>query len=281
MTTTIENEAAVQRDTVNSFFVDVTFELIETVGGAVTLAFDWRRGTTDPWVTANPQPVDFRHTATTPQSGLPTSSPGESLHFTWNAFFDLPEGSFTDVFLRITAVGTSTEVVAIGPLTVVTAIATQASALAQAQARRNIISKIPGDFLGNGITTPIRRGSSDLVSASGVDLIRAAVGQILGTKAAVGDLVGEVPWRPDFGSKLWVLKHRSNDPTLEGQAEAFVKEALLWEPRVEVTEVLVETEPAAGPNELRIRVRYRVLNENSDDNRVLLPVFEELVSPAA
>ena len=171
--------------------------------------------------------------------------------------------------------GNQTQVV-IGPFAITTIVAVQEDALAQSQARRAQIDGIPLDFLGCGIVTPFRRGSKDIVNDCEVELVRSAVSQILGTRAAHGDFLGDLPWRPDFGNKLWILRHRMNDTTLRGQVVAYVLEALSGEPRVHVTEIESEPNPDA-PNELQVRVSYQVISENVDDNRVFMPEFIELV----
>lgn len=147
------------------------------------------------------------------------------------------------------------------------------------QARRNEASRTPFDFLGKGLINPFRRGSRDFVSAERVELVRSSVRQILGTRAAIGDdIVGELAWRPDFGSKFWQLKHRNNDGTLKGLAIAYAYEALAWEPRIEVVGVTTEPDVNA-PNRLSIRVTYRIIDQNVAGNRVFLPEqFEEVVS---
>ena len=169
-----------------------------------------------------------------------------------------------------------------GPFVVSTVVAeTPTETFARNQARLREISQNPLDFLGNGLLSPLRRGSRDFNSAAGVDLIRASVRQVLGTRAAAGeDRVGELAWRPDFGSKFWLLKHRNNDGSLEGLAIAFAFEALAWGPRVEVTEVqIINTQ---DPNELNIRVLYRIIDENVSNNSVFLPEeFEEVVPLAS
>lgn len=170
-----------------------------------------------------------------------------------------------------------------GPFTISTVVPeTERETFDRNQARLRQLSKTPFDFLGNGLLNPLRRGSRDFNSASGVDLIKASVRQILGTRAAIGDeRVGELAWRPDFGSKFWVLKHRNNDGTLRGQAIAFAYEALSWEPRIEVTEVTIN-DTNSSPNELSIRILYRIIDQNVSGNRVFLPEeFEEVVSLAA
>ena len=214
---------------------------------------------------------------------LPTGPPSLAVSYVWDAFRDLPEGTFNDVHLRVTLSdgGNSAEAIT-GPLTVTTEAPTQVSTNARSLERRAQLSRTPKDFLGNGILVPFRRGSRDIVSGRDVELIKSSVAQVLGTRAAVGrDFPGELPWRPDFGSKLWILRHRNNDPTLHAQAMTFVMEAMRWEPRVEVTGVEVEVYPEVPENQLRVRVRYEIIQENVASNQVLLPEFEEVVTLAS
>lgn len=279
----VETVTAVQRDTAASFLVDVVVTVFDPDADDLTLTVEWAHDAAGPWTAASAQTVDRKHDAVNPLTGIPTASPGKAFNYVWQPFFDLGDGSFVDVHVRATVDdGGAQDSLAIGPLTIsASEPETTTQVLDKALARRAILSRTPFDFLGVGLLYPFRRGSRDFVSGEGVDLVRASVRQILGTRATHGDLVGELPWRPDFGSKLWVLRHRANDPTLADQAEAFAREALLWEPRAEVTEVVVEQEPAAAPNELRVRVKYRVIEEDVTANRVFLPEFEEVVTIGA
>jgi len=166
----------------------------------------------------------------------------------------------------------------VGPITVVAQVTTQDTAAAAAAARRAMIDRTPLDFLGCGLLIPFRRGSRDFVNGCEIELVKSGVAQALGTRAAHGDFVGDLQWRPNFGNKLWILRHRRKDETLRGQAIAFVLEALQHEPRARVTSVEIEE---SDPNELRIRVRYQIILENVVDNRVILPEYEEIVRIAA
>ena len=147
------------------------------------------------------------HSAANPLSGVPTASPGKSFNFSWNAFQDLAEGEFQTLHVRVTVDdGGAADPVVFGPLQPVTTLLPElGSAVFKRQlARRAIIARTPLDFLGVGLLSPFRRGARDFVSGGGVELVRSSVRQILGTRAAVGKFAGELPWRPNFGSKLWV-----------------------------------------------------------------------------
>src|SRR5574340_1155777 len=89
--------------------------------------------------------------------------------------------------------------------------------------------------LGYGLIRPFRHdGRNDFAAAGGVVLVRAAVGQILGTMAGNGTTTqGEIPWRTEFGSLVHLLRHRKLDATTQALARTWVTDALArWEPRV-------------------------------------------------
>jgi len=134
-------------------------------------------------------------------------------------------------------------------------------------------------FLGFGLIRPFQRDlRSDFAAAGGEQLIRSAVGQILGTVGASDYTEGEVPWRTDFGSLLHVLRHQRNDHVLQELARVYVVEALTrWEPRVTVTAVQVTREQREGENVLAIRVRYDVISTNTPGNKVLLSGIDQTV----
>lgn len=136
----------------------------------------------------------------------------------------------------------------------------------------------PRPFLGRGIIRPFRRDQkNDIANDNGIDLIRACVGQVLGTRAADGAFAnqGELPWRQAFGSRLYLLKHRKG-PMLTELARIYVTEALaLWEPRVILTAI-----GAAFDNEgrvLTIQLRYNVIEKNVPGNNVLYAGVEQTI----
>ena len=129
--------------------------------------------------------------------------------------------------------------------------------------------------LGRGVTRPFRRdGRGDFATATGAALVSAAVGQILGTIADSAVNVGELPWRPDFGSKLHLLRHSPNNEALVETARVFVIEAVQrWEPRVRISNVEIsrdETEGSGG-NKLTIRLRYAFVELQTG-----VAIFEDL-----
>jgi hypothetical protein len=118
-------------------------------------------------------------------------------------------------------------------------------------------------FLGFGLVRPfVRDQKGDFATAEGVALVRACVGQVLGTVGSSQTTQGELPWRPEFGSLLTLLRHRANDPVTAQLARVYVADALArWEPRVRVKSVIItrERSPHAGvggEDVLVVSVRY-------------------------
>lgn len=128
-------------------------------------------------------------------------------------------------------------------------------------------------FLGCGLVRPFRRDQKrDFANECGEELVRAAVGQVLGTMAASDLVQGELPWRTDFGSLLYLLMYDAVDEIFEELARVYVQDALrAWEPRVIVTNVEVFANEAAGleAGEVQIRVLWDLIGENVDGNDVI------------
>lgn len=135
------------------------------------------------------------------------------------------------------------------------------------------------EFLGFGLVRPFQRDlRSDFVAAGGEQLIRSAVGQILGTIGSSDFTQGELAWRSDFGSLLHVLKHQRNDHVLQELARVYVVDALKrWEPRVVVTSVQISREQRDGENVLAIQLRYDIVWTNTPGNNIILPGVAQTV----
>lgn len=135
------------------------------------------------------------------------------------------------------------------------------------------------EFLGFGLTRPFQRDlRSDFAAAGGEQLIRSAVGQILGTIGSSASTPGELPWRTDFGSLLHVLRHQRNDNVLQELARVYVVDALKrWEPRVVVTSVQISREQQDGENVLAIKVRYDVISTNTPGNNKVLSGVKQTI----
>ena len=135
------------------------------------------------------------------------------------------------------------------------------------------------DFLGFGPIRPFRRDlRSDFAAAGGEQLVRSAVGQILGTVGSSELSNGELPWRTEFGSVLTRLRHQKNDHVLTELARVYVVDALeRWEPRIVVTAVSVTRQVRDGANVLAIHLRYDVISTNTPGNNVLFAGVEQTV----
>lgn len=131
------------------------------------------------------------------------------------------------------------------------------------------------DFHGFGLTRPFRRDlRSDFQSGGGADLIRANVGQILGTRAAGQGVQGEVRWNTAIGSRLYLLQHSNNNPALEELARTYVIEALAQEPRVRVSAVRAIPD-FHGTDTLALSIRYDIVA--APGGEVLLQNVEQTV----
>lgn len=114
--------------------------------------------------------------------------------------------------------------------------------------------------LGRGVVGPFQRdGRGDWATAEGEALVRANVEQILGTMCSSGRSHGELPWRPEFGSLVYMLRHGQNDDVLKELAQQYVVDALeLWEPRVKIRKSRITNDPEAG--KLEIFVVYDIVS---------------------
>jgi phage baseplate assembly protein W len=122
--------------------------------------------------------------------------------------------------------------------------------------------KATANPLGAGIVRPFRRTEkADFASDSGPPEVASAVGQILGTRK------GSLPWRPEFGSDIELLRHMANDPTLVELARIYVEEPLRrWEPRIQLTDVSVTPITRDTLNVITVVVNYRIGGNGAQQN---------------
>ena len=110
--------------------------------------------------------------------------------------------------------------------------------------------------------------------------MRSAVGQVLGTRSSSDVTTGEIPWKTEFGSLLYNLRHYPNDEVLQGVASLYVAEAIQrWEPRVLVNNIVFErgTTTEGGQNILIIRIGYDIIQRNVAGNQVILPDVQQVL----
>ena len=117
-------------------------------------------------------------------------------------------------------------------------------------------------FLGNGWAFPVRIVAGDVVMSAAERSIREAITIILETAP------GERPMRPDFGVGL---KRMVFSPITSASLSVIrerIREALLlWEPRIDVKTLTVQSDPDR-PGWLFINMQYRVRETNSLSNFV-------------
>lgn len=287
----LANGSAAQRDTAQTFLVDVGFDVYDPValGQPVGILVEWSIGSAispTTWAPATANPYDRLHTAGNPPSlvGVPLAEPAKRFNFAWNTFVDLPEGFFEFVWLRVTVTDLSSleAQIVFGPVAVSTTKAGTLDPLAAQLARRAAVARTPIDLLGNGLDLPFRRGPRDFASERGPNLVRARVRQIFSTRAAHGDFPGELPWRPDFGHKFWTLKHRNNTRALRAQASNYAREALRWERSARVVGVEVEKDlPPQLLARLLVHTTYEILDDDLIGPGVAVPTFTDTARVAA
>jgi phage baseplate assembly protein W len=118
-------------------------------------------------------------------------------------------------------------------------------------------------FLGRGWSFPLAQaGASDVAMVSEEEDVRQAILLILETAK------GERVMRPDFGCGLRRLVFEPLNTTTKTLVRGEVEEALVaWEPRIDVREVTVATNPGAGAS-LLVDIRYVVRSTNTFYNLV-------------
>lgn len=105
--------------------------------------------------------------------------------------------------------------------------------------------------LGCGIACPFRFTSAqDFANAEGVDLVRSDLMELMGIEE------GEVPWRPDLGTRLNRLRQRSNTQALGALARVSIDRAVSrFEPRIRVKAV---SSPKPINNKMELDLEYEV-----------------------
>jgi phage baseplate assembly protein W len=125
---------------------------------------------------------------------------------------------------------------------------------------RNIVGTLN---LGRGVLRPfVRNGQGDFANSNDLDLIRAEVGQTLGTIASSPVSRGELPWRPEFGSLLYRLRFSNLDESTIELARVYVIQAIEnWNTRIKIraSEITVNTQE----RKLNIVISYDILSSKS------------------
>ena len=119
------------------------------------------------------------------------------------------------------------------------------------------------DFMGIGWSFPLDLGEDGNMKMVAYEQdIHQAIHIILGT------VPGERVMRPDFGTGLGALVFEPVNTTTMTLVQQRVEQALVtWEPRIDLMEVRVETDPQMR-NKLLIHIDYRVRTTNTFYNLV-------------
>ena len=123
------------------------------------------------------------------------------------------------------------------------------------------------EFLGQGLAFPLQvnpRGSIAL--AIGERDIEQAIGIILET------VPGERVMRPEFGCRVHELIFAPNNASTHGLIIHYIEQALeRWEPRIQVREIEVNTDPDSGAT-LLVEIKY-VIKDSHDERSIVYPFF--------
>ncbi|GGN22192.1 hypothetical protein GCM10011609_74390 [Lentzea pudingi] len=123
------------------------------------------------------------------------------------------------------------------------------------------------EFIGRGLSFPVRTDATGSVALVGGDReIVESIRLILATAP------GERPMRPEFGCAIHDLVFAPADSTTAGQIAYEVRQSLeRWEPRIELTDVVVDFAEAASGT-LLIDIRY-TLSTTNDPRNLVFPFY--------
>jgi len=136
------------------------------------------------------------------------------------------------------------------------------------------------EFIGKGLITPFLRASNDIQNSDSIDVIQSNISQILGTRKNDEVKAGELPWRDDFGSLLYELRHVQNDVIAQELAKVHVIDAISrWEPRVRIKRVFLDRVKDKENNEtiLEIKILYDIVSTNPNRNNVIVPDVNQTI----
>ena len=123
------------------------------------------------------------------------------------------------------------------------------------------------DFLGSGWAFPPRVDARGRIALARQEQdVEEAIRMILLTPK------GQRVMRPEFGCQIHDLIFSPNDSNTAGLAEYYVREALaMWEPRIQVRDVLVNPDPA-NTSRLLIDISYEI-KATHDSRSLVFPFY--------
>jgi phage baseplate assembly protein W len=130
------------------------------------------------------------------------------------------------------------------------------------------------EFVGSGLAYPVRIDLTGQVAlVEGERELQQSIALILCT------IPGERPMRPEFGCRIHDYVFAPADATTAGLVAYEVRQSLLrWEPRIEVTDVIVTPDPY-DPGVLLVDIHYTVRSTN-DPRNLVFPFYVIPEEPA-
>jgi len=130
------------------------------------------------------------------------------------------------------------------------------------------------EFVGSGLAYPVRVDIAGRVAlVDGERELEQSIALILCTTP------GERPMRPEFGCRIHDYVFAPADATTAGLVAYEVRQSLLrWEPRIDVTDVIVTPDPRDS-GALLVDVRYTVRSTN-DPRNLVFPFYVIPAEPA-
>jgi uncharacterized protein len=123
------------------------------------------------------------------------------------------------------------------------------------------------EFIGSGWAFPLRTDATGRIAlVSREQEIEESIRLVLGTA------FGERPMRPEFGCAIHDYVFDSADTETAAKVAAAVRASLRrWEPRIDVTDVLVSFD-REDPSIIYIEIRYAI-GETNDPRNLVFPFY--------
>ncbi len=123
------------------------------------------------------------------------------------------------------------------------------------------------DVLGTGLHFPLA-----VDARGGIAMVRGEQDIDESIRTILSTARGERPMRPMFGSRVHELVFAPNNATTSGLMQQYVEEALgWWEPRIEVIDVDVSTDPD-DTSRILVNILYKV-KATSDKRTLVYPFY--------
>ncbi len=123
------------------------------------------------------------------------------------------------------------------------------------------------EFVGQGLAFPLQANArGEVALVTGATDIEQAIGIILGT------IPGERVMRPEFGCRAWELVFAPNNPSTRSLLALYVRQALeFWEPRIDLSDVVVATDPQ-DTSRLTVDIVYQI-KATHDRRSIVYPFY--------